>query len=216
MAITISTGTQVYIASTYGASVTMSAISNASEAVATLAGGHGVVVGDYLEVTSGWDLLTGRIVRAKTVATNDITFETINTASTAKFPDTTGLGSIRRITAWTSITQIKGVDTSGGDLQFADVTTIVDRIQKQIPTTRSPIQLDFVVYDDPSLAWYAIVNSAAEAATATGIKLLFPNSSKLVGNGYFSIQTTPSVASNAPLTHKVGFSAVSTNTRYTT
>ena len=82
MAITISTGTVAAIASTYGSAVNMTAITNASEAVATLAAAHGVVVGDFLEVTSGWGRLDKRIVRAKTVATNDVTFEGINTTST--------------------------------------------------------------------------------------------------------------------------------------
>ena len=82
MAITLATGTALSIASTYGASVNMTALTNAAEAVATLAVGHGCVVGDFLEVTSGWDLLNNRIVRVKTVATNDITFEGINTVST--------------------------------------------------------------------------------------------------------------------------------------
>ncbi len=66
MAVTLTTGTLVAIASTYGSSVNMTAISNASEAVATLAGGHSVVVGDYLEVTSGWDRLDKRIVVRRT------------------------------------------------------------------------------------------------------------------------------------------------------
>ena len=119
MAITISTGTTVAIATTYGSAVTMSAITNATEAVATLAAGHGVVVGDILEVTSGWDLLNGRLVRAKTVATNDVTFESINTTSASSYPAGTGTGSIRRITAWTSVSQVQSVDTGGGEQQFA-------------------------------------------------------------------------------------------------
>ena len=109
MAVTNATGTIVAIASTYAASSNMTAITNATEAVATLAAAHGVVVGDYLEVTSGWDRLNARIVRAKTVATNDITFETINTTSTTSYPTGTGTGTIRRITAWTSLRDRKSV-----------------------------------------------------------------------------------------------------------
>ena len=216
MAITLSTGTQVAIASTYGTAAVMSAITNASEAVVTLAASHGVVVGDYLEITSGWDLLTGRLVRAKAVTTNDVTLEGVNTTSTTNYPAGTGGGSIRRIVAWTAITQIQTVDTSGGDLDFADVTTIVDRIKKQVPTTRSPIQIDFTIFDDPALAWYPIVLAASDAAVAVGMRMSFPNGSKLVGNGYYSLQTTPAVGSNAPLTAKIGFSAVASNSRYAT
>jgi hypothetical protein len=155
MAVTLTTGTLVAIASTYGASVNMTAITNASEAVATLAGGHGVVVGDYLEVTSGWDRLTGRIVRVKTVATNDVTFESINTSSTTTYPSGTGTGSIRRITAWTNIPQIQASATSGGDQQFVDITSITDTTQKQAPGQRSASAVNLTVFDDPTLAYYA-------------------------------------------------------------
>jgi len=214
MAITIATGTQIAIASTYGASVNMTAITNATEAVATLAVGHGVVVGDFLEVTSGWDLLTGKIVRAKTVVTNDITFELINTTSTNSYPAGTGTGTIRRITAWTSITQVQGIDTSGGDINFADITTISDRTQKQVPTTRSPQQITLTVFDDPSLSWYSTAVTASDSVVANGLRIIFPNSSRMVANGFFSLQKTPTVAVNAPLTATLGFSAVADPVRY--
>lgn len=216
MAITLATGTQVAIASTYGTAVAMSAITNAAEAVATLGAAHGVVVGDFLEVTSGWDLLTGRLVRVKTVAVNDVTFESINTTSTTNYPAGTGTGTIRRITAWTSITQIQGLSTSGGDQAFADITTITDRTQKQIPTTRSPQQIDMTVFDDPALGWYSVVAAASDASVATGLRIVFPNASRLVANGYFSLQKTPTVASNAPLTAAIGFSSLADPVRYAT
>ena len=99
MSKTLATRIKFSIAKTYASSVSMTALTNAAEAVATLGAGHGVVVGDYLELTSGWGLLNGKVVRAKTVVTNDVTLEGINTVSTTKFPTGTGIGSIRRITA---------------------------------------------------------------------------------------------------------------------
>jgi hypothetical protein len=216
MSITLATGTTVSIASTYGASKAMSAISNAAEAVATLEAAHGVIVGDILEVTSGWDLLNGRLVRVSAVTVNDVTFDDIDTSNTTNYPAGTGTGSIREITAWTQITQIQSVESSGGDLSFADITTIVDRTQKQVPTTRSPIQLTFTVFDDPTLTWYAIVLAAAEASIAYGLRVVFPNASRLLANGFYSLQTTPNINVNAPLTAPIGFSASATPTRYST
>ena len=216
MAITIATGTQVAIATTYGTAVVMSAITNATEAVATLAAGHGVVVGDFLEVTSGWDLLNGRIVRVKTVASNDITFEAINTSSTANYPAGSGTGTIRRITAWTSVTQVQGVDTGGGDQNYADITTITDRTQKQVPTTRNAQTIDLTVFDDPSLTYYASAVAAAEASSTIGLRLIFPNSSRIVINAYISVQKMPTVAVNQPLTARLSFSAYAEPTRYAT
>lgn len=216
MSITIATGTQVAIATTYGSAVNMTAITNATEAVTTLGAGHGVVVGDFLEVTSGWDLLNGRIVRAKTVATNDITFENINTTSTSNYPAGSGTGTVRRITAWTSVTQVQGVDTGGGDQNYADITTIADRTQKQVPTTRNAQTIDLTVFDDPALGYYAPAVAAAEASSTIGLRLIFPNNSRIVINSYISVQKMPSVAVNQPLTAKLSFSAYAEPTRYAT
>jgi hypothetical protein len=216
MAITRSTGTLVAIASTYGSSSNMTAITNAAEAVATLAAGHGVVVGDFLEVTSGWDRLNGRIVRAKTVSTNDVTFEGINTVSTSFYPTGTGTGTVRRITAWTSISQItSGLAVSGGDPQFADITTLTDTIQKQIPTTRTPVQVTLPVFYDPSLAWWATVLAASDSATPVAMRMVFSNNSRLVANGYWSLRQVPTVE-DSTLRGEISVSFFSDPTTYAT
>ncbi len=194
MAVTLAVGTTPSIASTYGTSVVMSAITNASEAVATLGAGHGVVAGDFLEITSGWSLLDGRVVRAKTVATNDVTLELVNTTSITNYPTGSGTGTIRRITGWTAITQVTSeIQTSGGDQEFADVTTLQDRTKRQIPTRRSPVELTMPVYFDNSLGWVSTVRSAADTATATAVRLVYPNGSRTVGNAYWSMSDVPQI-----------------------
>lgn len=216
MAITLTTGTVVAIASTYGASVTMSAITNASAAVATLSGGHGVIVGDYLEVTSGWGRLDKRIVRVSVVAVNDVTFEGINTSSTTTYPAGTGTGSIRRITAWTNMSQVQGSSTSGGDLQYTDITAIDDVVQKQAPTIRSSVNVTLTVFDDPALGWYSAVSSADEGRTPVGVRFTFPNSSKLLANAYWNLQRTPSFQTNDSLKSQVGLTFCADPVRYAT
>jgi len=216
MAITLATGTLVAIASTYGSAVNMTAITNASSAVATLAAAHGVIVGDFLEVTSGWDRLNGRIVRVSAVATNDVTLEGINTASTSLYPAGTGIGTIRRITAWTNLSQITAdLGVGGGEQQFADITTLTDRTQKRIPTVRGAVSVTLPFFDDPSLAWYAPVQTASETATATGARMIFPNNSRLVANAYWSLQTVPTIE-DSTLRGSISLSFVADPTRYAT
>lgn len=198
MAITLSTGAIFAIAKTYGSAVNMTALTNAAEAVATLAAGHSCVVGDYLEVTSGWGRLNGRIVRVKTVATNDVTFEGINTVSTTVYQAGTGTGTIRRITAWTNLSQVQEISSSGGEVQFADITAIDDVVAKQMPTIRSPVTMSLTMFDDPTLAWYADVVTADEARTPYGLRISSPNGSKLVANAYWNVQRVPQLASNQP------------------
>lgn len=216
MSITSSVGTAFYIASTYGSAKNMTAITNANPAVATLAAAHGVIVGDILEVTSGWDRLNARLVRVSAVATNDVTFESIDTSSTTNYPAGTGTGTVRTISAWTQITQITAdFSVSGGGQQYADVTTLSDRTQKRIPTVRDPIDITLPLFDDPSLSWFTTVNTASEASTVAGLRIVFANSSRLLANGYWSLRKTPTVADNT-LRSEIAISLASDPTRYST
>lgn len=218
MAFTLPNGTAVYVAKTYGTASNMTAITNAAEAVATLGAGHGVVVGDYLEITSGWGRLNGRIVRVKTVATNDVTLEGINTSNTSQYPAGSGTGTVRRITVWEEILQIKadGISITGGEQQFADITTLSDTTSKQIPTIRGAQSLSITVFDDPLLAYVATVTAYRDTATPAGVRLNFPNGAKTVGNGYWSIQDVATVEANQAMTNTLGVSFSSNPVRYAT
>lgn len=216
MAVTLAVGTTVAIASTYGSSVAMSAITNATQAVATLAAAHGVVVGDFLEVTSGWSLLDGRIVRVSAVSTNDVTFETINTVSTTNYPAGSGTGSIRRITAWTQITQLTSeMQIAGGDQQYADVTTLQDRTQRQIPTRRSPVTGTLPGYFDAALGWVSTVRTASDGAIATGVRFVYPNANRTVGNAYWSLNDIPTISDNT-LRSQISLTFAATPVTYAT
>lgn len=218
MAFTLPNGTAVFVAKTYGTASNMTAITNAAEAVATLGAGHGVVVGDYLEITSGWGRLNSRVVRVKTVVTNDVTLEGINTTDTGKYPAGSGTGTVRRITVWDEVTQIKadGISISGGEQQFADITTLSDTTAKQIPTIRGAQSLAITVFDDPQLAYVATVTGYRNSATPAAVRMNFPNGAKTVGNGYWSIQDVPNVEGNQALTNTLGVSFNSDPVRYAT
>lgn len=216
MAITISTGTSISIASAYTGPFTVSVITNATEAVATVGAGHGLQAGDFVEMTSGWDLLNNRVVRVKAVATNDVTLEGVNTTG-AKFPAGTGIGSLRRInktSGVTQLTQLKDLSASGGDQQFADITSLSDRTTKQVPTVRSAVTMNIGVYDDPSLSWYPIVTAASDASVPTALIMSFPNGSVLIANAYWSLQKVPTVGKNEALSTQISLSYAADPIRY--
>ena len=192
MSITKTAGTQFAIGSTYGTQFTVTAISNANPAVATLSASHGVVVGDFIELTSGWDLANGRIFRASAVATNDVTLEGFNTSDTSKYPAGTGTGTGREITAWTTLSQISpDFGVAGGEQNFADTTFVSNLIRTQIPTDRNPITCTLPVFYDPTLAWFSTVRTAADAATPYAFRMIFPNNSRLVVGAYWSLRGVP-------------------------
>ena len=175
MSYTLAVGTKAYIASTYGSSKTMSALSNATSAVATLESSHGVIVGDFVEISSGWGEADDRIAKATVVSTNDVTLGNIDTSSTTNFPVGTGTGSVREITAWTEVTQITpDYVVQGGEQEYADISTLDQRLRKRLPTRRGAIGVELETYFDPTLSWWSTVKSAADGATPVAVMIARP------------------------------------------
>lgn len=204
----------VSIASAYDPAVNMTALSNASEAVATLEASHGVVVGDILEVTSGWSGINGRIVRASAVATNDVTFEGLNTANTNLFPAGSGIGSVKKITSWTQITQILSIEKSGGEPQFANYSFLENDDEYQIPTGNSPQTLTLSLADDQSLPWYNVLDAATLAGTPRAIRIVLPTGAILFYNGYPAFNKSPSMTRNEVMALSFVFSLNAAIVRY--
>jgi hypothetical protein len=214
MAVQIPNGAIWSIASTMGAQKTMSAITNATQGVATLEASHGVIANDILVVTSGWSKLNGRVVRAESVSTNDVTLDDINTSSTTNFPAGSGTGSVKEVTAWTQITQVLEASSSGGDQQFATYSFLEDNTERQIPTVRSPISIALTVADDPSLAHYTVLAAADDDRLPRALRLQLPGGSIIYYNAYITMNKTPTTNKNEVMGLQVTFSLVAEPTRY--
>lgn len=217
MAITLSTKTAVLIASAYGAAKIFTAVSNAVQCELSFASDPSLSIGDVVEITSGWGRLNNRLARVDSISGAGpylVVLEDIDTSDTDAYPAGTGTGSVREITGWTEITQIKSLSSSGGEQQFADITSIADDVEKKIPTIRSAVSVSMELYDDPTLAYVPVVKAAADASRVAGLKMTFPNGSVLYANAYWSIQDVPNVAKNEALTAKLDMSYASAPTRY--
>lgn len=215
MSITLTTGSTMAVAKTYGASIAYSTITNATDAVITTASAHSIAVGEYVEVLSAWGRLDKRIARAKVGTTGStLVLEGINTVDTSKYPAGTGAGSVRRISAWTTLSQIKSMSASGGSQNYADVTDMTDTVQRQVPTTRAPISVTIDAYDDPSLAWYADVTIADEAKTPYGYLLTPANGKPMVANAYWSLMRVPTMANNEAMMTQINLSYAAEPVRY--
>ena len=219
MAITLSTGATVAVAKTYSpilslAGTTITAISNASPASVTAT--HSLSAGDFVVIASSWGLLDMRVCRvAGVTGTTAFTLEGVDTSDTAKYPATTGIpATFRKITAWSQLSQVKGVSASGGAQQFADITSITDTVKRQIPTIKDAVTMTVDVYDDPTLAWYADVMVADTAWSPYGLKMTFPNGSVLASNAYWSIMKVPTMATNEALMTQLSLSHAAEPVRY--
>lgn len=214
MAVSLPNGALVHIASGYGSSFNITAITNATEAVATVAAGHAFVVGDFLEITSGWSRLNSKVVRVKTVATNDITLEGINTSSTTIYPAGSGTGSARKISGWTQLQQILESGSNGGEQQFLEYQLLEADAQVRIPTFKNAAGLTFSIADDASLAGYQLASTANDDRLPRGVRVSLPSGSKLLYNAYISLDKTPSLTVNQLMACQATMSLLAEPVRY--
>jgi hypothetical protein len=208
MAVTLPNGAIVAIASGYGPVKQMTAVTNANPGVATLEASHGIATGEFFEVTSGWSRLNGKIVKAGTVATNDVSLLGINTTSTTTYPAGAGIGSVREITGFTQLQQVLTSQSSGGEQQFITYQFLEDDQEKRIPSSKSAAGLSFSIANDPSLAGYQLVETANDDRLFRAVRITLPNGAVILYNAYISLNKTPSLNVNQIMANEVTLSLV--------
>lgn len=213
MAVSLPNGVTFAIATTYGSAKTISAITNADPGVASSTA-HGFSDGDYVEMTSGWSRLNNRIVRVDSPTTDAFNVEGINTTSTTNYPVGTGTGSAREITAWTQISQIMELSTSGGEMQFTSYSFLEQDFESQLPTQTSAMTITMGIADDPSLPGYAALKAVADTRNLVGLKATMPNGSVILYNGYVSFNETPTMTKNSVMVVNATFSLQGKPVRY--
>lgn len=213
MAAKLPDGATVFIASAYSVEKKITAITNATAPVVT-ATAHGFANGDFVEVTSGWGDLNGRIMKISGVNTDTFKLEGYDTSDTDKFPAGGGVGSVRKINAWTQITQILSFETSGGEQQFVTYSFLEEDFERQLPSVTSARSITIGIADDPNLPGYKALKSANEKRANTGLRLNLREGSVIVYNGVASLNETPTLTKGQVMQVQATFAMQGHATRY--
>jgi hypothetical protein len=213
MAVTLPNGALVAIASGYGSVLTMTVLTNASPAVATVTA-HGFANGDFVEITSGWSRLDQKVVRVAGVTANTFNLENIDSTLTSIYPAGTGIGSVRRVTGYTQLSQILTSSSSGGEQQFLEYQFLESDAQRRIPTFKSASGLTFSVADDATLPGYILASAANDDRLRRAIRITLPSASILSYNGFISINKTPSLSVNELMAVEATISLLAEPVRY--
>lgn len=175
----VPTGSTFYVASTIASSKTTTVVTNASEAVVTSAA-HGYSNGDVVEMTSGWGRLNRRVFRIKSVTTDTFVLESADTSSTTFFPSGTGIGSVRKITAFTQITTVMSPQSSGGEPKQVAYKYIESDVEYNIndgfTATSYTMDLDA---DSIGTAGYTALKTLTDVQTDTCLKIVTRSGSLL-------------------------------------
>lgn len=214
MAFRLPNGSTFDFAKTYGEEVTITSITNANPAVATVADIGDIAEGDIVVVQSGWVKLTGRAFKVGAVAGSTIELLGVNTLSTQSYPSGVSAGSLKKVTEWVNIPQITEVASSGGEQQFYQFGFLEEDEDRQIPTTKSPSTLTLTVADDPSQPYVAVVESADELKEERIQRLNLVNGDIILYNSIASITNTPSLTRNQLMVRTITLAQQGRVTRY--
>lgn len=213
MSVSLPNGALISIASGYTASVTISAITNANPAVATAAA-HGYVAGDFIEVTSGWSRLTGKVVKVGAVTATTFELLAIDSTLTSIYPAAGGIGSSRKVTGYTQLSQILSSSSNGGEQQFLDYQFLEADAQKRIPTFKSAAGLTFTVADDTTQPGYLLATVANNDRLPRAVKATLPSGSVISYNCYISVNATPTLTVNELMAFECTMSMLNEPVRY--
>jgi hypothetical protein len=210
--ITLPNGAIISLAATYAASAPITGISNAAGAVVTAA--NTLAAGDYVEITSGWSRLSGKVVRVLSATGTTFVLEGYDTTLTNIYPAGAGVGAFRKILTWTQLSQILSSSSSGGEQQFLEYQLLEGDSQKRIPTVKSAAGLTFSVGDDPTLPGYQLASAANDDRLPRGVRIDLPSLAKILYNAYVSLNKTPSLTVNEIMACEVTLSLLAEPVRY--
>lgn len=212
MAYALPNGSTFDVANTLATSKTITAITNAT-APSVSSTGHGLVVGDFIVVTSAWSKLNNRVFKVATSTTDSFTLAGVDTTSTTLFPAGQGAGSFQKVLTWVTIPQITEVSFSGGEQQFINFAFLEDVDEKQMPTSKSAISMSLTVADDPTLAYVPVIEAADIDLKARPVRLNLVSGSVMAYNAIISITATPTVTRDELMTRVITLSLQARPTR---
>lgn len=215
MSVSLPNGSTIHIASGTGAALVVSAITNAVQAVCTSTA-HGLANGDFVILTSGWSRLTDKVFRVANASTNSFDLEGADTSDPTIYPAGGGVGSVKKVTGWTQLTQVLETQSQGGEQQFATYQFLEADREVRIPTTKSGGGLTITVADDPSLPGYILASKANDDRLARAVRVTTAAGSKILYLSYITIDKTPSMNVNNVQACQATLSHLNEPVRYAT
>jgi len=200
------------IATAYATAITLTAVSNASEAVATAT--NTLAAGDLVEYTGGWSQASNRVFRVKAPSGTQFTLEGLDTSDTSLFPVGAGVGSVRKITTRVPIAQVTAADISGGDGKTVNVPLLDTSVDVTLPDGFNATALTLTIADEISRPHHAALKAISDGVKIAALIGTLPGGGLLLYSGYCSFNENPSLSKGSVMAVKATFSLLNKVVRY--
>lgn len=167
----IPNGSTLQIAKTMGANLAVSGISNAKEAVATLsAADSSIAAGDYVQLFTSWVNMNGLVCRVKSITTDKVTLEKVDTSDTEIYPEGGGAGTLVKIQAWIDLPLTPTIANSGNEQQTTTFQAIQHERAVNINTYKSAATQTFTMAHDASAPVREVLKKLDRSQDVTAFK----------------------------------------------
>jgi len=122
------TGTVHSVATVLATAKTVTAITNAAEAVVSSTA-HGYSNGDIVVMFSAWGRLNFRAFKVKSVTTDAFTLTEADTTNTDLYPAGSGAGTVQKVSTWVDLDRTMNHSSSGGEAKTVNVKFIESDVE---------------------------------------------------------------------------------------
>ncbi|MCT6721654.1 phage tail protein [Acidovorax sp. K2F] len=136
------TGTVHSVATLLANAKTVTAVTNAAEAVVSSTA-HGYSNGDIVVMFSSWGRLNARAFRIKGVTTDSFILERANTTNTEFFTPGGGAGTVQKVSTWVDLDKTMNHSSSGGEAKTVTVKFIESDVEIVLNDGFSAVQRTF-------------------------------------------------------------------------
>jgi hypothetical protein len=208
-------GAKYAVSTSLAAAVAFATASNAAPPV--LGTANPPANGSIVVITSGWTELNETVSRAAgQVAATSFQLEGGDTTDTDRYPAGEGAGVFQVAGDFVSLTQVRDIQTDGGEQQFFQYQYVEDANgrQRQVPTFKSAMTMKIILDYDPDQAWYDALVELDRLREPIVLREILPNGDTFYYFGYLAFNKVASKTMNENMTNTATFSLLTDPIRY--
>ena len=197
-------GTKYFYSNTLASAKTVTAVTNASPAVAT-ATSHGYTDADPLLFNSGWPDADATVFEADQLTADTFSLLGLNATDTNVYASGSGGGTTQKVSTWVEIPQILSASTSGGGIKYGTISPLGSRQDTKQPIGFDAIGVDLKLGYDPNNATIQAMQALTRVFSKVALKMVLPGGGRVYGYGNIACSEFPEVGSKeTPLQISVG------------
>lgn len=192
-------GSKFYYSVTFAGAKTITAVTNASPAVASSTG-HGYSDLDPVLLLSGWEDANNTIWEVDQLTADTFGVTGLDSTSTTYYPAGSGTGTAQKVSNWVEIPQILTNNSNGGGTKYNTISPLSTRNDIKVPVGFEASSIDLEIGYDPADAVQAAMAGISRAFTKCALKIWIPGGGRLYGYGNLVLSEMPKMSKGNAIT----------------